>query len=119
MIKLGFEELEVWDLSLQLIDDVYLLLNKYPDDERFDLVRQGKKSVTFISLNIAEGSIRSKKEFSQFIRIALGSLVETVANLKIGIRRQYITQQDFDSVNSIEPLYFKLIKLRKSFQRTA
>jgi four helix bundle protein len=116
MMQFRFEELEVWDLSLQLIDDVYLLLNKYPDDERFDLVRQGRKSVTSISLNIAEGSIRSKKEFSQFIRIALGSLVETVANLKIGIRRQYITQEDFDSVNSIEPLYFKLIKLRKSFQ---
>ena len=89
MMKFKFEELEVWDLSLELIDDVYLLLDKYPDDKRFDLVRQGRKSVTSISLNIAEGSIRSKKEFSHFIRIALGSLVETVANLKVGIKRKY------------------------------
>ena len=116
MMKFKFEELEVWDLSLELIDDVYLMLDKYPDDERFDLVRQGRKSVTSISLNIAEGSIRSKKEFSQFIRIALGSLVETVANLKVGIKRKYITQEDLDSVKSVEPLYFKLIKLRKSLQ---
>ena len=116
MVKFKFEDLEVWDLSLELIDEVYPLLAKYPDDEKFDLVRQGKKSVTSISLNIAEGSIRGKKEFRQFLRISLGSLLETVANLKIGIRREYITQNDLDSLKSIEPLYFKLIKLRKSLK---
>ena len=114
MMKFKFEELEVWELSLELIDEVYNLLDKYPDDEKFDLVRQGRKSVTSISLNIAEGSIRSKKEFSQFLRIALGSLVETIANLKIGVRRKYITQEELSSVKIIEPLYFKLISLRKS-----
>ena len=113
-MKFKFEELEVWNLSLELIDEVYVLLNKYPNDEKFDLVRQGKRSVTSISLNIAEGSIRSKKEFSQFLRISLGSLLETIANLKIGIKRKYITQEDFDSIKTIEALYFKLIKLRKS-----
>jgi four helix bundle protein len=113
-MQFKFEELEVWNLSLELIDEVYTMLDKYPDDERFDLVRQGRRSVTSISLNIAEGSIRSKKEFSQFLRISLGSLLETIANLKIGIKRKYITQEDLDSVKTIEPLYFKLIKLRKS-----
>lgn len=115
-MKFKFEELEVWDLALQAIDEVYNVLEKYPDEERFDLIRQGRKSVTSIALNIAEGSMRSKKEFSQFLRIGLGSLLETVANIKVGIRRQYITQDDSDSVKSIEPLYFKLIKLRKSLR---
>jgi four helix bundle protein len=114
MMKFKFEELEVWNLSLDLIDEVYPLLAKYPDDEKFDLVRQGKKSVTSISLNIAEGSIKGKKEFRHFLRISLGSLLETVANLKIGVRRKYLSQNDLDSVENIEPLFFKLIKLRKS-----
>jgi len=113
-MKFNFEELEVWNLSLELINEVYALLARYPDDERFDLVRQGRKSVTSISLNIAEGSIRGKKEFSQFLRISLGSLMETVANLKIGVNRGHITQEDLDSLKSLEPLYFKLISLRKS-----
>jgi four helix bundle protein len=116
MIRFKFEELEVWDLSLELIEEMYGLLEKYPEEERFDLVRQGRRSVTSISLNIAEGSIRGKKEFSQFIRIALGSLVETVANLKIGVKRQYITQAELNSLKCVEPLYFKLIKLRKSLK---
>ena len=115
-MKFKFEELEVWDLALDAIDEVYNVLEKYPDDERFDLVRQGRKSVTSIALNLAEGSVRSKKEFRQFLRIALGSLIETVANMKIGIKRNYITQHDLDSIDSIEPLYFKLIKLRKSLK---
>ena len=116
MMKFRFEDLEVWHLSLELINEVYDLLDKYPDDERFDLTRQGRKSVTSVSSNISEGSIRSKKEFSQFLRISLGSLMETVGNLKIGVHRKYITQEDLESVQSIEPLYFKLIKLRKSLQ---
>ena len=115
-MKFKFEELEVWELSLELINEVYDLLRKYPADERFDLVRQGRKSVTSVSLNIAEGSIRGKKEFSQFIRISLGSLMETVANLKIGVKRKYINKEDYNSVESIEPLYFKLIKLRKTLR---
>jgi len=113
-MRFRFEELEVWHLSLKLINEVYGLLSKYPEDEKFDLVRQGRKSVTSVSLNISEGSIRSKKEFSQFLRISLGSLMETVGNLKIGVHRKYITQEDFESVKNLEPLYFKLVKLRKT-----
>lgn len=115
-MQFKFEELEVWHLSLELIDEVYDLLKKYPEDEKFDLVRQARRSVSSVSLNIAEGSMRSKKEFGQFIRIALGSLVETVANIKIGVRRGYLAESDLESVTSIEPLYFKLVKLRKSLR---
>ncbi len=111
-----FEKLEVWQLAMDFIDEVYELLNKYPRHERFGLVNNGRRSVTSIALNIAEGSIRGKKEFSRFIRIALGSLVETIANLKIGIRRNYITREEFNQINSAEPLYFKLIKLNKSLK---
>jgi four helix bundle protein len=113
-MQFNFEKLEVWQLALNLIDEVYNLLDKYPRYERFGLVDNGRRSATSIALNIAEGSIRGKKEFRHFIRIALGSLVETVANLKIGVRRHYITQEAFDHIKSIEPLYFKLIKLGKS-----
>lgn len=115
-MEFNFEKLEVWQLAMELIDEVYELLNKYPRYERFGLAGNGRRSATSIALNIAEGSIRGKREFIQFIRIALGSLVETVTNLKIGIRRNYITQEEFDDIKSIEPLYFKLIKLGKSLK---
>jgi four helix bundle protein len=53
MMRFKFEDLEVWHISLELINEVYDLLDKYPDDEKFDLVRQGRKSVTSVSLNIS------------------------------------------------------------------
>jgi four helix bundle protein len=117
-MQFNFEKLEVWRLAMDLIDEVYELLSKYPKHEKFALVDNGKRSVTSIALNIAEGSVRGKKEFNQFIRIALGSLVETVVDLRIGIRRSYIKQEDFDEIRSIEPLYFKLIKLSKSLRES-
>ena len=117
-MQFNFEKLEVWQLAMDLIDEVYEILNRYPRQERFSLVDNGRRSVTSIALNIAEGSARGKKEFSQFVRIAIGSLVETVANLKIGIQRKYITEEDYDQIKSIEPLYFKLVKLNKSLRES-
>lgn len=114
----NFEKLEVWKLAMELVDKVYDLAKKYPDEEKFGLALQLKKSVTSIPLNIAEGSIRGKKEFSQFIRIALGSLVETVTNLKIGLMRGFIKQKDHDeNTPLIEELYFKLLALHKSLSK--
>ncbi len=114
----NFEKLDVWQLSMELVARVYKLLKKYPVEERYDLSSQLRRSVTSISLNVAEGSIRkSKKEFGQSIRIALGSLVETITNLKIGIQQDYITQKDYDELNLIDELFFKLIKLEKSVKK--
>ena len=114
----NFEKLEVWKLAMELVDRVYDVAKKYPDEEKFGLAQQLKKSVTSIPLNIAEGSIRGKKEFSQFIRIALGSLVETVTNLKIGLMRGFIKHKDHDeNIPLIEELYFKLLALHKSLTK--
>lgn len=115
-MEFNFEKLEVWQLAMELIDEVYPLLDRYPEKEKFVLIPQGKRSVNSIALNIAEGSVRGKKEFNQYIRIALGSLIETITNLKIGIRRKYITQQQFDDIKTVEPLYFKLMKLSRTLK---
>jgi four helix bundle protein len=103
---------------MELVDRVYDIAKKYPDEEKFGLAQQLKKSVTSIPLNIAEGSIRGKKEFSQFIRISLGSLVETVTNLKIGLMRGFLQQSDYDEkMPLMEELYFKLLALHKSLTK--
>ncbi len=56
-MKFNFEDLEVWNLSLELIDEIYALLDKYPDNEKFELIRQGRRSVTSVSLNIAGSAL--------------------------------------------------------------
>lgn len=91
-MKFGFEELEVWNLALEIIDGVYAIADKFPPVELYNLTSQMRRAAISISLNIAEGSGRyHKKDFARFIRLAIGSLLEVVAGLKIAIRREYLT----------------------------
>lgn len=67
-----------------LIEGVYRLTKLFPAEEKFALSDQLKRSSTSIALNIAEGTGGlGDKEFKSFLRIALKSLYETVAGLKV------------------------------------
>ena len=87
-----FEKLEVWQLSVELLDYVYGIDKHLPKDERFNLSSQFKRAATSISLNIVEGSTTSSDpEKIRYLTIALHSYVETYACYLLIIRRHYIT----------------------------
>lgn len=68
-----FEKLRVYQNAMLLVEE-----------EKFALIDQLKRAVTSIVLNIAEGSGSfGDIEFKRFLKIALRSLYETVAGLKI------------------------------------
>lgn len=76
-MKFRYEDLEIWQRALELIRSVYDVLKRFPEDERYDLISQGKRAVVSIALNIAEGSGRkTDKDFSLFINRAITSLQE-------------------------------------------
>lgn len=90
-----FEKLDVWTGALDVIKAVYKLIDKFPERERFALGNQLQRSVTSIALNIAEGrGLSNDREFRKYLRIALGSLFETVASLKVSIVLEYISNDD-------------------------
>ncbi len=75
-----FEQLDVWNLSLEYIDTIYGLAEKLPKSEEYNLKSQIIRAVTSISLNIAEGSTgQSDAEQARFLGMAIRSLIETVA----------------------------------------
>lgn len=79
-----FEKLRVFNNSMELVEEIYKLTKKLPKEEKFALIDQLKRSSTSIVLNIAEGTgSLGDIEFKSFLRIALKSLYETVAGLKI------------------------------------
>jgi S23 ribosomal protein. len=60
----NFEKLRVWQESVILVEVVYEQIKQLPKDERYALTDQLRRSVTSVSLNIAEGSgSDSKKSF--------------------------------------------------------
>lgn len=106
---------------MELIKIIYQLLKKFPADEKYDLVSQGKRAVVSIALNIAEGSGRhTDKDFSLFINRAITSLQEVDGVLKIGMKLNYITDEDYQSVVPlIEKEYYKLIAFDKALIKGA
>ena len=120
-MKFKYENLEVWQIALELIKTVYQVLARFPRGEQHDLVSQGKRAVTSIALNIAEGSGRhTAKDFALFINRAITSLQEVDAVLKIGIVLEYITEQDCNTAAPLlEKEYFKLIAFEKSLRKNA
>lgn len=86
-----FEGLEVWQLALEYIDLVYGLAEKLPRSEDFNLKSQITRAATSIALNIAEGSSgQSDAEQNRFLGLAVHSLIETVACLRLIERRNYL-----------------------------
>lgn len=89
----NFEKLLVYQKALDYIDFVYVLTEKFPKDEIFNLTSQFKRAANSIALNIGEGSGGTTKEFRNFIRISFRSLNECVVCSTLAIRRNFTSQE--------------------------
>ncbi len=86
-------ELVVWQRAMDLVVEVYRLSARFPGDERFRLTNQLACAAASVPANIAEGHARSTaKEYSRFLAIAKGSLMETETFLMLAIRLDYVAE---------------------------
>lgn len=94
-----FEGLEIFHVAVDFSLKVYELVKKFPAEERFDLMSQARRAANSIVLNIAEGSERgTKRDFSHFLDMAIGSTFETVACFFIAEKQSYISKQDLEEI---------------------
>ena len=101
----NFEKLLVYQKSLDFIDNVYDITEKFPASERFNVIDQFRRAATSIALNIGEGSGGTDKEFNAFLRISKRSMKECVVCTTISYRRKYITSnEEFDLRNKLVEL---------------
>jgi four helix bundle protein len=92
-----FTDLKVWQRSHQLTLEVYRLTAGFPAAERFGLVSQLRRAAASVPTNIAEGSKRqSNQEYSRFLNIAEGSLVETEYLLMLSRDLGYLARNSCD-----------------------
>jgi len=92
-----YQSLEVWKRSIDLVEFVYRVSSKFPDEEKFGLTSQIRRAVVSIPSNIAEGHGRkSFGEFSHFLKFAYGSSSEVETQMIIAVRLKYLTQSEFD-----------------------
>jgi len=94
-VRFRFEELQVYQKSLDFVDTVYSITKTFPSDERFRLSSQYIRAAISISLNISEGAGDTNSQFQRFLKIALGSINECVVCSTIAQRQGFITiEQD-------------------------
>ena len=94
--QFSFEKLDVWKLSRSFQNDVYKITKAFPKDEINGLRDQIRRAAISVSSNIAEGSAKfSKKDFSRYIQISFGSLMEVLNQLYAALDLMYITDDQF------------------------
>lgn len=105
-----FKQLEIWKQSRQFCTQIYLVTNDFPNEERFGLTTQLRRSSVSIPSNIAEGSSRkSNKDFTRFLEIAIGSAYEIETQLLISNDLGFITEENLNPLLSKIELLTKMI----------
>lgn len=113
-----FEKLEVWNLALDYIDLIYQITDHLPKHEEYNIKSQIRRAAVSISLNIAEGSTgQSDTEQARFLGLAIRSLVETIACLRIIESRHYLDEKGLRDINQqAELLVRKLQAFRNALR---
>lgn len=98
---------------------IYGVTRNFPDEEKFGLTAQIRRSSVSISSNIAEGSGRnSDTDFSHFLEIAYGSLMEAISQLFLALDESFVTEDTFDRLTADgDLLASKIVALSKSLGR--
>lgn len=94
-----YRDLEVWKRGIELVKLVYGLTEKFPTSEKFGLSSQIRRAAVSIPSNIAEGQSRNgRKEFKQFLSIALGSIAEVETQTIIAKELGYTDEQQLKDI---------------------
>jgi len=97
----SYRDLRIWRLGIDMVKTVYSLTKGYPKSEMYGLASQMQRAAVSIPSNIAEGHNRyHRKEFSQFLNIALGSCGELETQTIIAKELGFIQEKDFNSLMS-------------------
>lgn len=109
------KKLDAWKLSFEFVKEIYLATDGFPSSEKFGLTSQLRRASVSIPTNIAEGAGRkSKKEFINFLSIALGSVSEVDTLLLLSRDLNFIKPELTDELliklDVIGKLIFGLMK---------
>lgn len=111
----SYKDLIVWQRAVKLADAVYEVTLGFPDYEKFSLANQLRRASVSIPSNIAEGSVRGKKDFARFILMARGSLAEVETQLIIAKNRNFIPEENY---KKLENEFLEISKMLMSLHRS-
>jgi four helix bundle protein len=96
----NFRDLRVWQLGMDLVEQIYHLTQIFPSNEMYGLTSQVRRCAVSIPSNIAEGHAREhSKEYLYHLSVAQGSLAELQTQIEIARRLEYLSNDQAQQVS--------------------
>jgi len=90
---LNFERLSVYQKALSLAEEVFVITRNWRRGELWGLGDQFRRAALSITLNIAEGSGRTKRDFRNFLRNSRASCYECLPIIEMSRRQGFLPCQ--------------------------
>ncbi len=98
----SYRDLIVWQKAMNVVVEIYTISEFFPKAEQYGLTSQMRRAAVSIPSNIAEGRRRStRKDFRQFLIIALASGAELETQIEIVKRLPFGKSITFSKVDSL------------------
>ena len=114
-----FQKLEVYQLALQYLEEIYKIAGGFPSSEKYNLRSQVERAGTSVVLNIAEASTgQTDPEQHRILGLALRSFLETVACFDIAERQKFLDSVRRAEISSLaDQVFIKLQALRNALRK--
>ncbi|MDX2048194.1 MAG: four helix bundle protein [Chitinophagaceae bacterium] len=110
MLNLSHKKLDVYRISLKLVEEVYKVTRTFPKEEQFVLITQLRRAVISVCSNIAEGAARkSKREKKRFYEVSRSSAVEIDTQFEIALILQYIKNDQIKDLEGYMESVFRIL----------
>lgn len=115
----NYRNLIVWQKSMVFVNEIYKITGVFPDNEKFGIVSQIRRSAVSVPTNISEGYGRnSTNDYVRFLQISMGSLFETQTLLDISFNNGFLDKNKYELLfnysREIERMLSSLIRKVKS-----
>ena len=95
----SFRDLRVWQMGMELVEEIYGLTNGFPKHETYGLAGQLQRAAVSIPSNIAEGHSRwHLKEYLHHLSMAQASIAELETQIEIARRLHYVSPEDAERI---------------------
>lgn len=86
-----FRDLEAWQLSMKLVEEIYRTTATFPKSELYGLTSQVRRAAVSIPSNVAEGHCRpTTGAYAHHVGIAMGSHGEVETCVEIAVRLGFL-----------------------------
>ena len=96
-----FRELKVWQKAHKFVLEIYKVTQSFPQEERYGLTSQLRRSAVSSPSNISEGcGYESDREFARYLEISAGSTSEAEYQLLLSRDLGYIKEDSYRALTN-------------------